>query len=113
MATPSARAAGRASLAVLAVAITLAACSEQSTQSPEAERGRQIYRAQCIACHDPDPTVAGPVGPPLKGASRELLEAKVLKGTYPPGYTPKRSTAIMPPQPSLGADVPYLAAFLK
>lgn len=53
------------------------------------------------------------MGPPVKGASRELLEAKVLKGTYPPGYAPKRRTAIMPPQPALGPDIPDLAAFLR
>ena len=32
----------------------------------------------------------GSVGPAVAGASRELIEAKVLRGEYPPGYTPKR-----------------------
>jgi mono/diheme cytochrome c family protein len=71
-----------------------------------------VYLSQCTACHAVDPAQAGPVGPELKGASRELLEAKVLRGTYPPGYTPKRPTSVMPPQPQL-ADLPALAAYLK
>ena len=57
--------------------------------------------------------VAGPVGPPVKGASRELLESKVLKGKYPPGYTPKRPTTLMPVQPALEPEIGNLAAFLK
>jgi mono/diheme cytochrome c family protein len=94
-------------------ALTLAGCGEKNALSPEAERGRQVYLAQCTACHSTDPTQAGPVGPPLKGSSRALLEAKLLRGGYPPGYTPKRPTSLMPRQPAVAPDIPPLAAFLK
>ena len=105
---------GRAPFAALAVAVTLTACSESpGPAGANAERGHQLYLSQCIACHNSNPAVAGPVGPPLKGSSRELLEAKVVKGTYPPGYTPKRPTTLMPPQPALGPEIDNLAAFLK
>jgi len=98
----------------LAVVAALAGCSEHSgPEGPAAEHGRQVYLAQCIACHNPDPSRAGPVGPPLRGSSRELLDAKVVKGTYPPGYTPKRPTTVMPLQPALQAEIASLAAFLK
>ena len=116
---PSARAAwsarrSRAWLAVLATAVACTACSEpSSTGGPSAERGRQIYLSQCIACHNPDPALVGPLGPPIKGSSRELLEAKLLRGAYPPGYAPKRPTTLMPPQPALAGDIEHLAAFLK
>lgn len=80
---------------------------------PEAERGRRVYLAQCTACHSMDPAQPGAVGPPIKGSTRELLDAKVLRGTYPAGYRPKRPTAIMPPQPQVANDVPALAAYLK
>jgi hypothetical protein len=53
------------------------------------------------------------VGPPIKGSSRALLEAKVLHGGYPPGYQPKRPTAVMPPQPQLAGDIAALAAYVK
>ena len=101
-------------MAALATATALTACSEPpSTGGPSAERGRQVYLAQCIACHNPDPALAGPLGPAVKGSSRELLEAKILKGTYPPGYTPKRATTVMPPQPPVAPEISNLAAFLK
>jgi mono/diheme cytochrome c family protein len=91
----------------------LAGCGEPAGPSATAERGRQIYLAQCSACHHPDPSQAGPLGPPVKGASRALLEAKLLRGTYPPGYTPRRPTTVMPPQPALASEIPALADFLQ
>jgi mono/diheme cytochrome c family protein len=116
---PSARAARsarltRAWLGVLVTAATLTGCSEPSSPGgPSAERGRQLYLSQCIACHNSDPAKAGPLGPPIKGSPRELLEAKVLRGAYPPGYAPKRPTTVMPPQPALAGEIENLTAFLK
>jgi len=108
------RARGLALAVALATASALTACSEpSSTGGPSAERGRQVYLAQCIVCHNPDPARPGAVGPPVRGASRELLEAKVVKGAYPPGYAPKRPTAIMVPQPTLEPEIANLAEFLK
>jgi mono/diheme cytochrome c family protein len=95
---------------VLALALLLGACAEDSSPSG---RGKQVYLAQCIACHNSDPAKNGPLGPALKGSSQELLEAKLLRGSYPPGYAPKRNTAIMPAQPQLKPSILDLAAFLK
>ena len=95
---------------VLALAFALGACAED--RSP-AGHGRQVYLAQCIACHNSDPAKDGPLGPAIKGSSRELLEARVLRGTYPPGYKPKRGTAIMQPMPQLASAIPDLVAFLQ
>jgi mono/diheme cytochrome c family protein len=97
-------------LVILAAAFP--ACSDQGL-SPTAQRGKQIYLAQCTACHAADPAQPGAVGPALKGSTRELLEAKVVKGSYPPGYRPKRPTSAMPPQPQVAADVPALAEYLR
>lgn len=102
----------RGLLAAGATVVALGAC-ERATLSPEAERGRQTYVSQCTACHAFDPAQLGPVGPEVKGASQELLEAKILRGTYPPGYRPKRSTVVMPPQPHLAPEIDALAAYLK
>jgi len=98
-------------LATLA-ALALAGC-EQAQLSPSAERGRQIYLSQCVSCHGPDPAQAGPIGPQIKGSSKELLEAKVVSGTYPAGYTPKRPTTVMLPLPALASDIPALADYLR
>jgi mono/diheme cytochrome c family protein len=100
-------------LAVIVLAAAVAGCSSQETLSPEAERGRQIYLAQCTSCHSSDPAQNGPLGPAVKGSSRALLEARLLRGTYPPGYTPKRPSTIMQPMPHLAGSVDDLAAYLR
>jgi mono/diheme cytochrome c family protein len=99
-------------LAAAAAGVLLTAC-ERPQLSPEAERGRQVYVSQCTTCHAFDPAQPGPVGPELQGVSREVVESKVVRGNYPPGYQPKRPTAVMPPQPHLAGDVDALAAYLK
>ena len=105
---------------VAAALLCLAACGKDETPAPAAgagsggdsERGRQVWLAQCVACHNVDPAKDGPVGPAVKGASRELLDARVVQGTYPPGYKPKRDSKVMPPRPDLAPSVPDLTAFL-
>jgi mono/diheme cytochrome c family protein len=99
-------------LVLVATAVAVTGCGREPL-SPEAERGRQVYVSQCTACHAFDPSQPGPVGPEIKGSSRELLEAKLLRGTYPPGYRPKRPTSVMPPQPQVANDISALAAYLK
>lgn len=91
----------------------LAGCGQDAGLTPQAERGRQVYLAQCTVCHASDPAQPGPVGPPVTHSSREVLEAKLLRGTYPPGYAPKRPTRLMPPQPALAPDIDALAEYLK
>jgi mono/diheme cytochrome c family protein len=101
-------------------AVTLIACGEKS-KTPETvqngpgdpDRGRRIYMTVCITCHNPDPSKDGPIGPAIKGSSRELIEARVLYQSYPPGYSPKRKTALMPKQPQLAKNIPDLAAYLN
>ena len=99
--------------ALLAAALLAAGCGEPAPLSAGAERGRQVYLAQCMSCHGPEPARDGPVGPAVRGASRELLEARILRGGYPPGYAPRRSTRIMQPQPALARDIPALADYLR
>lgn len=105
--------------AVFAFLLALQGCGEDSKPSGtaaadgDAGRGRAVYLSQCTACHASDPAKDGPVGPAIKRSSRALLEAKVLHGSYPPGYTPKRSTTVMPPQPQLAPAISDLDAFLR
>ena len=75
-------------------------------------RGRQVYMSNCIACHNMDPTLEGGLGPAVEGASYELLEARVVRGGYPLGYTPKRSSNTMPRFEHLADQVDALAAYL-
>jgi mono/diheme cytochrome c family protein len=91
------------------------ACSEGGSADPAAalaKRGEQVFQTNCTACHARDPAREGPVGPPVAGSSLELLEAKVLRNEYPPGYTPKRDTRAMIPLAHLEPELPALAAYL-
>ncbi len=74
--------------------------------------GESAYKTNCIACHHPDPKLDGVLGPAVAGASESLLEARIVHGTYPEGYTPKRDTRNMVPMPFLEPKIPALAAYL-
>lgn len=86
--------------------------SESVTLSEAAERGKSVYAGVCIACHSPNPAHDGALGPAIAGASRELLEARVVRGEYPPGYEPKRSSTAMPAFPHLAGQIDDLHAYL-
>ena len=77
------------------------------------DRGRAVYVANCTACHNPNPSLPGGLGPDVGGSSIELLEARLLHTTYPPGYTPKRDSRVMMALPYLKDDIPALAAYLN
>ena len=99
-----------------AVVLLSLACSEGGAGDPAAalaKRGEQVFQTNCTACHARDPGRDGPVGPAVAGASLELLEAKVLRNQYPPGYTPKRDTNAMIPLAHLEPELPALAAYLE
>ncbi len=89
--------------------------SEPAPSSAEAlvARGKVVYQTTCIACHNADPSKDGGVGPAVAGASRELLESRVLTSKYPAGYKPKRETNLMPQFPHLKGDIEALTAYLN
>ena len=93
------------------------ACSDDdganSQTKREVKRGRAVFLANCVACHNNDPSRDGPIGPAIRGSSRELLLARVLGSDYPPNYRPKRPTKIMPQFPFLRDEIPNLAAYLN
>jgi mono/diheme cytochrome c family protein len=102
-------------LLALALAPLAGACSGGGDADPQAalaQRGKVVFETNCIACHSPDPTRDGPVGPANACASLALLTAKVLRNEYPPGYAPKRDTRAMVPLPHLEKELPALAAYL-
>ncbi len=98
----------------LALLAALVACSNQAGQdlSEAARRGQRTYQNACIACHDANPNRDGTLGPAIAGNPVELLEAKVLRGQYPPGYAPKRTTRVMPVFTYLEDKLPDIAAYL-
>jgi mono/diheme cytochrome c family protein len=100
---------------LILLALGAAACSQGESSDPQAalaKRGEQVFLSNCTACHAHDPSADGPIGPAVAGASLALLEAKVLRNEYPPGYTPKRDTKAMVPLAHLEPELPALAAYL-
>lgn len=76
-------------------------------------RGKGVYFSNCIACHNPNPTLDGSIGPAVAGSGLDLITHRVLTRDYPPGYKPKRNSEVMPDFPQLKDDVPGLHAFLN
>jgi mono/diheme cytochrome c family protein len=111
---------GRGRLSFLACAVVCALASllaagcgqSDKDQSTGADRGRRVYVANCTVCHNTDPALPGSIGPAVAGSQRALIEARVLRAEYPPGYTPKRSTHAMVALPQLAGSIDDLAAYL-
>lgn len=93
----------------------LSSCTKNNDKAldPLAARGKASYMSNCIACHNPNPTLAGSVGPDVAGSSLELITARVIHMSYPPGYIPKRNSMLMPAMPYLEGDLPALHAYLN
>ena len=96
---------------LLGLAIAVAGCQNGPELSEAAQRGMKTYFQVCIACHNAKPSLDG-LGPPIAGASRELIEARLVYGSYPAGYQPKRRSLSMPAFPGLADKVGDLAAYL-
>jgi mono/diheme cytochrome c family protein len=94
-------------------------CKEKvpSTRTAEEEKlytqGKKVYMTVCITCHNPDPKFDGSIGPANYGSSLELLRTKVVKGSYPDGYKPKRNTKLMPSFEEHSKDIEALHVFLN
>jgi mono/diheme cytochrome c family protein len=95
-------------------AVAAAACSpgESAPEKSAFERGELVYTNVCIACHNADPALPGSLGPAIAGASRELLEHRVIRGTYPQGFVPQRDSSTMPQFPHLAGSIDDLATYL-
>ena len=104
---------GSSSSAPAAAKTTPSAPAVPAAPADPVAAGKKVYLTNCIACHNPDPKLDGPLGPAVAGSSADLLEARVVRGEYPEGYTPKRQTRNMVPMPYLQSKLPQLAAYLE
>jgi len=87
--------------------------SKAAVVNPLLLKGESVYKANCIACHNPDPAKNGSLGPSIAHSSLELIEARILRASYPEGYQPKRNSRLMPAMPQLESDLEALHAFLN
>ena len=77
------------------------------------EKGRVVYFANCVSCHNHNPKKPGSIGPAVYGVSIDVLTQKIVSGKYPENYRPKRTSKIMPSMPHLNKDISNLHAFIN
>ncbi len=79
----------------------------------EIEKGRTVYFANCVSCHNSNPKKPGSIGPEVYGATIDSLTQKIVLGGYPEDHKPKRTSKIMPLMPHLKNEISNLHAFLN
>ena len=77
------------------------------------EKGRMVYFANCVTCHNNNPKKPGSIGPEVYGASIDVQAQKIVFGKYPENYSPKRTSKIMPLMPHLKKEISNLQAFIN
>ena len=77
------------------------------------EKGRTVYFANCVSCHNNNPKKPGSIGPAVYGVSIDVLTQKLVSGKYPENYIPKRTSNIMPLMPHLNSEISNLYAFIN
>ena len=77
------------------------------------EKGRIVYFANCVSCHNNNPKKSGSIGPEVYGVSIDVLTQKIVSGKYPENYRPKRTSKIMPSMPHLNKEISNLHAFIN
>jgi mono/diheme cytochrome c family protein len=95
----------------------VSAVEEATELNPEIEKGKRLYMANCLQCHNRDPNIKGSIGPEMIDAPLEVMVSKVMTGKYPeplpPGFVPKRKTRAMRPIPKLKEDIPAIWAYVQ
>ena len=79
----------------------------------EIEKGRMVYFANCVSCHNNNPKKPGSIGPEIYGVSIDTLTQKIVYGNYPENYRPKKTSKIMPAMPHLNKKISNLHAYLN
>ena len=76
------------------------------------EKGRVVYFANCVSCHNNNPKKLGSIAPSVYGLPIDVLTQKIIYGKYPENYSPKRTSNIMPLMPHLKKEISKLHAFI-
>ena len=77
------------------------------------EKGKMVYFANCVSCHNHTPKKSGSIGPEVYGVPIDVLTQKIIYGKYPKSYRPKRTSNIMQLMPHLNKEILNLHAFLN
>ena len=77
------------------------------------EKGRMVYFANCVSCHNNNTKKPGSIGPEVYGVPIDVLTQKIISGKYPKNYRPKRTSKLMPLMPHLNKEISNLHAFIN
>ena len=77
------------------------------------EKGRTVYFANCVSCHNNNPKKPGSIGPVVYGVPIDVLTQKIVSGKYSENYRPKRTSKIMPLMLHLNSEISNLYAFIN
>jgi mono/diheme cytochrome c family protein len=81
------------------------------------EKGKRLYVANCLRCHNSDPNERGSIGPEVVDSPLSVMTSKIMTGKYPdplpPGFIPKRKSRAMMPIPRLQNDIPAIWAYVQ
>ena len=86
---------------------------EKVALTNDIEKGRMVYFATCVSCHNNNPKKPGSIGPVVYGVPIDVLTQKIVSGKYPENYRPKRTSKIMPLMPHLNSEISNLYAFIN
>lgn len=88
-----------------------------STDQATLDKGKRLYMANCLQCHNRDPNKRGPIGPEIVDAPLEVMTSKIMTSRYPDplpaGFVPKRKSRAMRPIPKLKEDIPAIHAWVQ
>ena len=87
--------------------------NETITLTMDPVKGKVVYNANCVSCHNNDPKKQGSIDPQIYGSSKEFLSKKINYGKYPKNYRRKRSGGAVPIMPNLDKEITNLHAFLN
>lgn len=84
---------------------------------PDLEKGKRLYNANCLQCHNKNPGLKGSLEPELIDTPLEVMTIKVTTGRYPVkfpvGYVPKRKTKVMRAFPLLKDDINSIRTYIQ
>ena len=98
---------------LISLLLFLSSCSDDKEYSESYLRGKRIYQANCVKCHNNNPSKIGVLAPNIAGSSLETIESMILHGKPPKGQTPKWDHVEMDPLPHLIKEAPYLFEYIN
>lgn len=98
-------------VAIVALVALAAGSAVAAKRDPQVERGREMARRVCAACHAVEPGRESPVPKAAPFASREMQHVAGLEGRL--ATLTREGHHGMPPQPLTAEDVQALLAYIE